>query len=61
MEKMELYENNKSGELEKSLHLYSMRKNTINDKQSIKKNIFQFTKFRHYLALNQILSLSNKS
>ena len=56
-----LYENNKSGELEKSLHLYSTRKNTINDKQSIKKNIFQFTKFRHYLALNQILSLSNKS
>ncbi len=56
-----LYENNKPGELEKSLNLYSMRKNTINDKYSIKKNIFQFTKFRHYLALNQILSLSNKS
>ena len=54
-----LYENNKLGELEKSLDLFCSFKNTNKDKFEIKRNIFPFTKFRHYLALNRILSLNN--
>jgi len=54
-----LYENNKLGELEKSLDLFCSFKNTNKDKFQVKKNIFPFTKFRHYLALDRILSLNN--
>ena len=55
-----LYENNKSGELEKSLHLYCKHKDIFKDKLSIKKNAFKFTKLRHYVALNQILLTKNE-
>ena len=55
-----LYENNKLGELEKSLHLYCKHKDIFKDKLSIKKNTFKFTKLRHYVALNQILLTKNE-
>ena len=51
-----LFENNKKGELSNSLIKYSNLKDINKHKLEIKKNTKQYTKFRHFLKLNNILT-----
>ena len=51
-----LFENDKKGELSNSLIKYSNLKDINKHKLEIKKNIKQYTKFRHFLKLNNILT-----
>ena len=51
-----LFENDKKGELSNSLIKYSNLKDINKHKFEIKKNTKQYTKFRHFLKLNNILT-----
>jgi glycosyltransferase involved in cell wall biosynthesis len=51
-----LFENDKKGELSNSLIKYSNLKDINKHKLEIKKNTKQYTKFRHFLKLNNILT-----
>ena len=51
-----LFENDKKGELSNSLIKYSNLKDINKHKLEIKKNIKQYTKFRHFLKLKNILT-----
>ena len=51
-----LFENDKKGELSNSLIKYSNLKDINKHKFEIKKNTQQYTKFRHFLKLNNILT-----
>ncbi|MDB9746165.1 glycosyltransferase [Candidatus Pelagibacter sp.] len=50
-----LFENNKKGELSNSLIKYANFKSIKNHKLEIKKNTKQYTKYRHFLKLENIL------
>ena len=51
-----LFQSNKPGELEKGLKKYSLLENTFLKRVRIKKNIRNYTKFKHYTNLSKILS-----
>ena len=51
-----LFKSNVSGELNKSLNFYFENKNELEKKKiRTKKNSIQYTRFRHFLALDKIL------
>ena len=51
-----LFENNKIGELSKSLERYLVLKNKKKEKFEIKKNAMKYSKFRHQIQLQKLLN-----